>query len=90
MATSGRTNRAQRSAAAGTAHNLNMMAFNDLAAREAITFLVQGTPFAVMIEALQNLKLLSVGKFNRIQERHSRSMANRTSMPQSDERQPYL
>lgn len=83
----GRTNQAQRSAAAGPAHNLNMTAVNDLAARETITFLAQRMPFAMVIEALQNLKLLWVGKFNRMQERHSRSMANRTSMPQSDERQ---
>src|SRR2546423_12570595 len=64
------TDQAKRSGAASTAHNLNITAFNDLAAGEAITLVVERTPFPVAIKPLQHLEFICAGKFDGSEQWH--------------------
>jgi len=61
---------AQRSGAAGTANNQNIASFNNLAARETVTFVIQRMPFSIAIEPLQNLQLLRAGEFDGSEQCH--------------------
>ena len=91
MAVTSWADQAQRSGAAGTANNQNMASFNNLPARETVTFVIERMPFSVAIEPSQNLQLLRAGEFDGSEQWHCEGrIADKRSAAQSDERQMQL
>src|SRR6266550_1402675 len=61
IATFRRTNDARRPGFTCAPNHLDFPPSDDIAANEAITFLIQGIPQPELIESLQNLQLFSLG-----------------------------
>ena len=64
MTTMSRANQPQGSSAPSTAHYKQSMTVNDLTASQTIAFVIQGLPFSILIETLQNFEFFGRGKFD--------------------------